>query len=160
VDGHVIREGTGVPPGGEIWNFPYEGGILEDQISTRAIRQSYQVRTGEDREVAAIAASAAQDAVAAEVFRDFGRTLGTALRTVLGAFGPQVIVLGGGISRSAHLFLGAAQAELDAPKVELRVSLLGETAPLVGAGAAWFQTECCISPAADNAGLHAVAKPI
>ena len=49
VGGHVIREGTGVPSGGEIWNFPYQGGILEDQISTRAIRQSYQLRTGEDR---------------------------------------------------------------------------------------------------------------
>jgi glucokinase len=160
VDGHVIREGTGVPAGGEIWNFPYQGGILEDQISTRAIRQSYQGRTGEDREVADIAASAAQDAVAAEVFRDFGRTLGTALRTVLGAFGPQVIVLGGGIARSAHLFLDAAQAELGTPQVELRVSSLGEIAPLVGAGAAWFQTGCCISPAADDAGLHAAAEPI
>ena len=141
VDGHVIREGTGVPPGGEIWNLPYEGGILEDQISTRAIRQSYQSRTGEDRDVAAIAASAAQDAVAAEVFTDFGRTMGAALRTVLAAFGPQVIVLGGGISRSAQLFLPAAQAELDALSVELRVSSLGEIAPLVGAGAAWFQAE-------------------
>ena len=141
VDGQVIREGTGVPPGGEIWNLPYEGGILEDQISTRAIRQSYQSRTGEDRDVAAIAASAAQDAVAAEVFTDFGRTMGAALRTVLAAFGPQVIVLGGGISRSAQLFLPAAQAELDALSVELRVSSLGEIAPLVGAGAAWFQAE-------------------
>ena len=141
VDGHVVREGTGVPPGGEIWNVPYQGGIVEDQISTRAIRQSYQLRTGEDREVAAIAASAAQDPIAAEVFSDFGRTLGIALRTVLAAFGPQVIVLGGGISRSAQLFLPAAQAELESPRVELRVSLLGEIAPLVGAGAAWFQTE-------------------
>jgi glucokinase len=141
VDGHVIQEGTGVPPGGEIWNLPYEGGILEDQISTRAIRQTYQLRTGEDREVAAIAASAAKDAIAAEVFSDFGRTMGAALRTVLAAFAPQVIVLGGGISRSAHLFLPAAQAELDALTVELRVSSLGEIAPLVGAGAAWFQAE-------------------
>jgi hypothetical protein len=79
---------------------------------------------------------------------------------VLGAFGPQVIVLGGGIARSAHLFLDAAQAELGIPQVELRVSSLGEIAPLVGAGAAWFQTGCCISPAADDAGLHAGAKPI
>jgi glucokinase len=160
VDGLVIRNGTGVPPGGEIWNFPYQGGILEDQISTRAIRQSYQQRTGEDREVADIAALAAQDAIAAEIFTDFGRTLGIALRTVLAAFGPQVIVLGGGISRSAQLFLAAAQAELDSPRIELRVSLLGEIAPLVGAGAAWFQTERRDSPMADDAGLHPVAKPI
>jgi glucokinase len=159
VQGHVIREGTGVPFGGEIWNFPYQDGILEDQISTRAIRQSYQLRTGEDFEVAAIAAAAGQDAVAAEVFSDFGRTLGTALRSVLAAFGPQVIVLGGGISRSAQLFLQAAQTELDSPRIELRVSSLGEIAPLVGAGAAWFQTEYCDSPTADDAGKHAVANP-
>ena len=150
VDGHVVREGTGVPSGGEIWNVPYQGGILEDQISTRAIRQSYQLRTGEDRDVAAIATSAAHDAIAAEVFRDFGRTLGIALRTVLAAFGPQVIVAGGGISRSAQLFLQAAQAELETPRVELLVSLLGEIAPLVGAGAAWFQTEGCILPTTDQ----------
>ena len=35
VDGHVVREGIGVPAGGEIWNVPYQGGIVEDQISTR-----------------------------------------------------------------------------------------------------------------------------
>jgi glucokinase len=160
VEGHVVREGAGVPAGGEIWNLPYEGGILEDQISTRAIRLSYQLRTGEDREVAAIAASAAQDSIAAEVFSNFGRTMGTALRTVLAAFGPQVIVLGGGISRSAHLFLAAAQAELESPRMELRVSSLGEMAPLVGAGAAWFEAERSVSPTDDDAGLHAVTEPI
>ena len=109
VDGHLVREGTGVPPGGEIWNVPYQGGIVEDQISTRAIQKSYRERTGKDREVAAIAASAAQDPVAAEVFVEFGRNLGLALKTVLSSFGPRIIVLGGGISRSAQLFLPAAQ---------------------------------------------------
>jgi glucokinase len=160
VDGHVLREGTGIPPGGEIWNLPYLGGILEDQISTRAIKRSYQSRTGEDREVAAIAVSAAQDAIAAEVFSEFGHTLGTGLRTVLAEFSPQVIVLGGGISRSAQLFLPAAQAELESPRVELRVSSLDEIAPLVGAGAAWFEAEGCVLPTADDAGLHTAAKPI
>lgn len=160
VDGHVMREGMGIPPGGEIWNFPYQGGILEDQISTRAIRQSYKLRTGEDREVADIAASAAQDGNAAEIFSDFGHTLGIALRTVLSDFGPQVVVLGGGISRSAELFLKAAQAEVDSPRMELRVSALGEIAPLVGAGAAWFHAGRYVPPTADDAGLHDVAAPI
>ena len=109
VDGHVVREGTGVPAGGEIWNVPYEGGIVEDQISTRAIQKSYKARTGQDREVAAIAGVAARDPVAAEVFSEFGRNLGLALRTVLSSFGPHVMVLGGGIARSAQLFLPAAQ---------------------------------------------------
>ena len=139
VAGHVMREGTGVPPGGEIWNVPYRGGIVEDQISTRALQKSYRERTGQEREVAAIAASAAGDPVAAEVFSGFGRDLGVALRAVLAGFGPQAIVLGGGISRSAHLFLPAAQNEIG-DFAELRISALGDDAPLVGAGAAWFET--------------------
>jgi glucokinase len=140
VDGHVVREGAGVPPGGEIWNFPYHGGIVEDQISTRAIQKIYKGRTGQDRDVAAIAASAAHDPTAAEVFSEFGRNLGIALRTVLAAFGPQVVVLGGGISRSAHLFLPAAQQQIG-DFAELLISALGDRAPLIGAGAAWFKNE-------------------
>jgi glucokinase len=140
VDGHLVREGRGVPTGGEIWNVPYQGGIVEDQISTRAIQKSYRERTGQEREVAAIAGSAASDPVAAEVFSEFGRNLGVALRTVLNCFEPKVIVLGGGIARSAKLFLPTAQEEIG-NVAELRISALGDRAPLVGAGAAWFENE-------------------
>jgi len=45
-------------------------------------------------------------------------------------------VLGGGISRAAHLFLPAAQQELTGPAPQLRVSDLQDLAPLVGCGAA------------------------
>jgi len=140
VDGHLVREGRGVPTGGEIWNVPYAGGIVEDQISTRAIQKSYRERTGQERDVAAIAVSATNDRVAAEVFSEFGRNLGVALRAVLACFEPRVIVLGGGIARSAPLFLPAAQGEIGG-LAELRVSALGDRAPLVGAGAAWFEKE-------------------
>ena len=158
VDGHVIREGTGVPPGGEIWNLPYEDGILEDQISTRAIQRSYRSRSGEDREVSTIASAANHDPVAAGVFQDFGRSLGTALRAVLAPFEPEVIVLGGGISRAAQFFLDAAQAELAALRTELRVSSLGEIAPLVGAGAAWFEAEGGVPSTPEGAITRAVPK--
>ncbi len=140
VDGHVVREGQGVPAGGEMWNVPYLGGIVEDQISTRAIQKSYRERTGQKREVAAIAGLAASESAAAEVFAEFGRNLGIALRSVLQCFGPRVIVLGGGIARSAGLFLAAAQAEVG-DFAELRISALGDRAPLVGAGAAWFENQ-------------------
>jgi len=139
VDGHVVREGVGVPQGGEIWNVPYQGGIVEDQISTRALQKSYRERTGHDREVAAIAGSALEDRIAAEVFSGFGRTLGRALRDVLAGFQPQAIVLGGGIARSSHLFLPSAQDEIG-NFAEVRISALGDSAPLVGAGAAWFKS--------------------
>jgi glucokinase len=138
VDGRVVTEGDGVPPGGEIWDLPYEGGIIEDSVSTRGIRGSYERRTGRAREVAELASAVAVDPAAAEAFAEFGHHLGVALRGALAAFAPQVIVLGGGISRSPHLFLPAAQRELGALGAELRVSALLDDAPLVGAGVEWF----------------------
>ncbi|MDE3188931.1 MAG: ROK family protein [Acidobacteriota bacterium] len=138
VDGRIVTEGPGVPPGGEIWNLPYEGGIVEDQLSSKAIRQSYEQRTEQQQEVAAIAKAAAAEPAAAEVFAEFGRRLGRALKVLLLPFAPDVVVLGGGISRSAALFLPFAEEELAGLNLQLRVSALGDSAPLVGAGVAWF----------------------
>ena len=139
VNGRVVTDGRGVPPGGEIWNIPYEGGIVEDLISTRALQQSYTKRTGKEREVASIAHYAAGGEVAAaDVFTEFGTHLGQAIRHLMSEFSPDVVVLGGGISRSAFLFLPAAMNELKGLNIQLRVSKLGDDAPLVGAGVAWF----------------------
>jgi glucokinase len=138
VDGRVVSDGAGVPPGGEIWNLPYEGGIIEDSVSTRGIRAAYERRTGVASQVVDLAKAAATDPAAAEAFAEFGHHLGRALHGALAAFAAQVIVLGGGISRSPHLFLPAAQRELDGLNAEFRVSALLDDAPLVGAGVAWF----------------------
>lgn len=138
VDGRVVTEGAGVPPGGEIWNLPYEGGIVEDFISTRAIQRSYKQRTGVPTDVAAIAAIAAADPDAVAAFTVFGRHLGLALRMTLSTFAPDAVVIGGGISRSAHLFLPASQRELRGLDLQLQVSALKDHAPLVGAAVAWF----------------------
>ena len=139
VDGRVVTDGKGVPPGGEIWNMPYEGGIVEDKISTRAIKAAYTERKGQDREVASIAHYAiGGDPDAAAVFQEFGKTLGIAIKRLLEDFAPDVVVLGGGISRSAPLFLNAVDEELKETGIEVRISELGDNAPLAGAGVAWF----------------------
>ena len=139
VDGHVVTEGKGVPPGGEIWNVPYEGGIVEDQISTRALQRAYKERKGQEREVASIAHYATGgEPVSIEVFKGFGRNLGVALKKLLADFAPDVVVLGGGISRSAHLFLEETRKELEGTNIEVRIAELGDNAPLAGAGVAWF----------------------
>jgi glucokinase len=138
VDGQLVTEGPGVSPGGEIWNLPFEGGIVEDSLSTRAIQQDYERRTGVLPDVARLAEAAANDPDAAAVFAEFGRHLGLALRMVLSEFAPQVVVLGGGISRSAHLFLPAAQSQLEGLNLHLAISALKDHAPLVGAAVAWF----------------------
>jgi glucokinase len=137
VDGKVIVEGRGVPPGGEIWNLPHKDGILEDVVSACAIQRAYASRTGQKRKVIDIAAGAANDPVALEVFREFGHELGRALRQTLTLFSPGVVVFGGGISGAADLFLAATECELRDLNIPLRVSTLQDSAPLVGAGFAW-----------------------
>ncbi|MGD0942257.1 MAG: ROK family protein [Terracidiphilus sp.] len=138
VDGRVVTEGRGVPPGGEIWNLPYEGGIVEDAVSTRAIQGSYEKKTGKLLQVAEIAAVTASDANASEAFAEFGRHLGLAMRMLFSEFAPDVVVIGGGIARSPQLFLPIAAKELEGLKIQLRVSKLLDHAALAGAGVEWF----------------------
>ncbi|HEY2467899.1 MAG TPA: ROK family protein [Terracidiphilus sp.] len=139
VDGKVVTEGKGVPPGGEIWNVPYHGGIVEDQISTRAVKAAYKESTGQEREVASIAHYAmGGEAAATTVFEKFGWDLGVAIKALLADFAPDVVVLGGGIARSAPLFFASTKAELEGTGIELRIAELGDDAPLAGAGVAWF----------------------
>lgn len=138
VQGRLVSDGAGVPNGGEIWNLPYAGKTVEDFISTRAVIGNYQRRTGKSREVADLAAAASSDPAAAEAFVEMGQHLGRVIDSLLQAFAPEVVVLGGGISRSAHLFLPAARGEIRNAALKLRVSELGDRAALVGCGVAAF----------------------
>lgn len=134
VNNHHVTSGPGVPPGGEIWNYPYAGRTVEDLISTRAIKASYSARTGAEREVAAIAESAATDSDSRAVFEGFGTDLGRVLRDIIAPFQPDRVMIGGGIARSAHLFLPAAEREIAGLGFDVVTATLGEHAPLAGAG--------------------------
>lgn len=137
VDGHAVVAGDGVPPGGEIWNYPYAGGTVEDLISTRRIKADYAALTGEDKDVAAIAADAAKDAAARQVFEDFGLHLGNVLRDVIAPFHPNMVVLGGGISRSSQLFMPFVEETVHGLGFSVVMSALMDRAPLAGAGQFW-----------------------
>jgi glucokinase len=133
--GHIVRNGKGVPPGGEIWDYPWRGGVVEDAISTRAIQAAYNKRTGQEISVRDIAERCPEDADAVAVFEEFGGALGDVLKRVTRDFVPSLIILGGAISRSADLFLPATEARF--PNVPLQVSTLFEEAALFGAAAFW-----------------------
>ena len=167
-------DSQGVPPGGEIWNLPYNGATVEDFVSTRFLRRQFQLAPGqtaettaEVAEIARIAADGTQNCPgldpifgnaltgrssdpadpnsphcrARRAFQIFGRHLGLVLNQHAAAFAPQVIVLGGGISRAAPLFLPATRKALAGFSPEIVVSTLMDDAPLVGAGVHWFATQ-------------------
>jgi glucokinase len=135
VNGRIVSDDSDVPKEGEIWNQPYAGGIVEDFVSTRAIQSTYERLTGRRCEVVKLAADATADEAAKQAFEEFGRHLGRVIQELSLTFMPEVFVLGGGISRSAHLFLPAVQREFRGRPLQLRISELQDLAPLIGCGA-------------------------
>jgi glucokinase len=59
----------------------------------------------------AVAAARAGDARALELMAGYGRWLGIGIATVVNVFEPKRVVIGGGLSEAADLFLGTAVAE-------------------------------------------------
>jgi glucokinase len=118
---------------------PYEKRIVEDFVSARAIAGNYERRTGKTIPVVQIAAAAPYDLNAQEAFAEFGHHLGRVIGSLLADFLADVVVLGGNIARSAHLFLPAAQAEIANQARQIRVSELLDLAPLVGCAVATFE---------------------
>lgn len=88
-------------------------------------------------------ASAAQagDPLAIAVMADFSRWLGIGLALVGDVFDPDVIVVGGGVARSAPLFLDSARTHYaehatgagHRPLAQVRCTQLGESAGMTGA---------------------------
>ena len=135
IQGQCVTEGKGVPPGGEIWNLPYRDGTVEDLISTRALKADYAAWTGKPKEVKAIAEAVASDPDARRVFERLGDNLGQVIRDVIAPFQPEVVVVGGGMARSAWLFLPIAQKHIECEGIRLVPSRLLDRAQLIGAAA-------------------------
>jgi glucokinase len=150
-DGSLNGTAPGVPPDNEIWNLPFLSGIVEDSLSSRALEGDYHARTARHQPVKAIALEAATDPDARAVFNTFGGHLGQVLQEIVVPIGPEVVVFGGGISRSSHLFLPAARNQMNGSGIRLVPSVLLEQAPLLGAAMYW--RDCAIRPSPSQSTL-------
>jgi glucokinase len=165
VDGTTFRGNTGL--GAELGHFsinpdgpPCPGncpnhGCLEAYCSGQALeRDATQVaddrpegrlaRSAQDgkvegREVVAAANEGDPDAL--RIFERFAKMLGVGISGYVNVFEPRYLVIGGGLSRASHLFLGRAEAEARAralPALWKRVTVSlargGADAGVIGAG--------------------------
>jgi glucokinase len=92
----------------------------------------------------------ASDPDALRVFERLGDNLGQGIRDVIAPFQPEVVVLGGGMARSAQIFLPIAQKHVECDGIHLAPSRLLEQAQLIGAAAYWRdqQNGAATAPAA------------
>ncbi|MBN8865666.1 MAG: ROK family protein [Sphingobacteriales bacterium] len=126
---------------GDLYKFPFRDGVAEDYVSARWLTQQYRQRTG--REVAGVKEisdqAASEEEIACELFEEFGRSIAEILYLRFEGRGPQYVILGGNISLACSHFITAFQDSLR-PKMEVpahSVSVLGESAALIGAACLW-----------------------
>lgn len=140
--GTVVSAGPRVPPGGSVHRLLVRGRPLEESISRRALIAVYRrlvPAAGPDIDVSDIAARASDggDDAASLVFRESFQLLGTALGPRLARFGAEVLVVGGGISRSWPLIAGPLRAGLAAAGCAVPVVRSRDTGAATLIGAVW-----------------------
>jgi glucokinase len=113
-NGRNVRDSDRIPPGGEVWNLPYSGGILEDSVSGRAVVAAYERLSGGGQHGSASESRAGAKEIgdlasrgsepAREAYRAMGAAIGRGLAPVLLRFEPEALVIGGQIARSLPIF--------------------------------------------------------
>ena len=86
------------------------------------------------------------DSLAGEVVKQFARDLGLGLANLMHIFDPQMIILGGGVSQSSHVYSAALDAAIRhnvmahlREHINVVTSVLGDDVSLLGAANLAFQ---------------------
>lgn len=117
-----------------LWCAPFYDGIAEDFLSGRWLTKRYHELTGRQLpDVKALTEDNGRNGQ--KVFETFGNNLGLFLTPYLKSENTEVVVLGGSIAQSFHLFYPALQQQLDNHAIDAKVykSTLGENAAMLGA---------------------------
>jgi glucokinase len=135
-DGRIVRSGSDVPPGGELYTLAFRGAPVEHAISRAALLARYgsEASAGPDvEEIAALARGG--DARARHVFEELATNLAAFLDPVLRRFRPSCLVIGGSIAGAWDLLGEGLRSSLDSGLMVARAEHL-EDAPLLGAALA------------------------
>lgn len=126
---------TGLADDAALWGMPFKDGITENYISTIWFEQQYQLRTGRVLSVKEMAVSHEDDKIAQTLFSEFAQNLALFCQLFVELKNPEVIVIGGNIMKSAHLFMPYVQYYLSQQKIHLPIhkAKLGEAAAIIGA---------------------------
>jgi glucokinase len=132
----------------EYWNMPFKDGIVEDYLSTRWFLNSYYSLTGEMicsvKEIASLASGLDlnKSIICKNIFNEFGYNLAEFIIEIYPEVKPDILYLGGNISKAYHLFNESFFEKITekAYEVNLKVSTLGEQAIIIGAASLCRET--------------------
>lgn len=133
--GVPVVSGASVPKEGCLWHLPFKDGIADDYISTRWFIREYQKLTGETvAGVKGLIERTGSDAIARDLFVQFGQNLAECLAVPLRNFDSEVLVIGGNIAHALPLFGDTFRAGLEKSGVSIKIvaSKHMENAALIG----------------------------
>lgn len=136
LDGHPVTSGPNVPSDGNIHTETWHELPLEQTVSRDAIRRAFETRTGSNADVDDIARLArGGHRAAAAALTEAMIALGAVLARWVDRFDPEVVVIGGSMSRSwdvlkPGLLYGLGLAEREPIVTPTRTA---DDAPLIGA---------------------------
>lgn len=140
VDGCYVTYGPGVPVGGELWNYPFRGGIAEDYVSTRWFEKRFGELTGEKIQgVKGMIDFYQHDRFRTEtdrIFHEFADSFGEIMVPFMKRFQADRLVIGGGIVLSEQYFLPLIDRYMKAEGIKASLGTLVDTTSAIITGAA------------------------
>ncbi len=133
----------------EYWKMNFKEGIVEDYLSTRWFLNEYYLLTGEMissvKEIASLASSfnLSKSIICQNIFNEFGYNLADFIIEIYPEVKPDVIYLGGNISKAYHLFNESFLEKITEKgfEVNLKISTLGEQAIIIGSASLCKETQ-------------------
>ena len=122
-----------VPKGGCMWDKPYKEGIGDDYFSTRWCIKRYAELSG--KEVSGVKEIAeANDGHSEIVFKEFGSNMAEFMLPFLKTYRPDLIILGGNVSKASTFFLPTLKNSIQAAglDIDFELSDLLEDAAIIG----------------------------
>lgn len=132
-DGIPLINEEGVPEGGWLWDKPYKDGIGDDYFSTRwCLKRYQQISYRQVQGVKEIAEIDNEHTRA--LFEEFGSNMAEFMIPFLLRFKPDLIILGGNISKAQNFFLPTLMSKIrdTGLHMEFRISELMEDAAIIG----------------------------
>lgn len=116
------KKENGVPENGWIYNAPFRESIIDDYISARGLAKLSESIIGKaysGKELFDLCESG--DKNAREVYRLFGEMIAEAIETFLDSFKPDVLVIGGQITKSFEYFGNAIKGECTGRNIKIHL---------------------------------------
>lgn len=140
VDGCYATYGPGVPIGGELWNYPFRGGIAEDFVSTRWFERRFAELAKEQikglKGMIDFYEKGEYLKETEQIFQEFATAFGEIMSPFMQRFKADKLVIGGGMVLSQQYFLPLIESQFKVNGIQASISTLADTTTAIIVGAA------------------------